>query len=330
MYVVRARNVNDAIIKGMDLLQNMGVSRSSRNGDVHMMDMPVTTVYERPTERVLFWPERDANPFFHLYEAVWMLGGCNDVERVRWFVKTMGRFSNDGLTFEGAYGYRWLRYFDRDQLEIVASRLRDMPDDRRSVVGMWDPSHDLSFDNRSKDVPCNTHIYFGIVDGRLDMTVCNRSNDIIWGCYGANVVHFSFMQEYMAHVIGVPVGRYFQMSNNFHAYDDVFLPLISKPRAEFGNDYYRARQVEAMPLIQNNEDIRDFNQDMMEFLMTGPKDAYAVNYRTVFFNYTLRPMVEAYAWHKQGNTFAALRSASQIAARDWGQACTEWLDRRLK
>ena len=45
-----------------------------------------------------------------------------------------------------------------------------------------------------------------IKNGRLQMTVHCRSNDIIWGTYGANAVHFSILQEYVAARIGVDLG----------------------------------------------------------------------------------------------------------------------------
>jgi thymidylate synthase len=73
-----------------------------------------------------------------------------------------------------------------------------------------------------KDVPCNTNAFFRVTNGKLDMMVNCRSNDIFWGAYGANAVHFSFLQEYVASSIGVEVGRYWQNSFNFHAYVDRF------------------------------------------------------------------------------------------------------------
>jgi hypothetical protein len=38
------------------------------------------------------------------------------------------------------------------------------------------------------------------------MTVTNRSNDLCWGMLGANYVHFTILQEYLAARLGV-VGR---------------------------------------------------------------------------------------------------------------------------
>ena len=79
MHVIRARNVQEALVVGLQDLRRYGVERESRNGPVVVFPEPVTTVCERPEERVLFHCERDANPFFHLFEALWMLAGRNDL-----------------------------------------------------------------------------------------------------------------------------------------------------------------------------------------------------------------------------------------------------------
>ena len=126
-------------------------------------------------------------------------------------------FSDDGETLHDAYGYRWRRAFNQDQLEKIALRLKRNSDDRRCVLQMWDVYQDL--DREGKAIPCNLSATFQIDrEGRLDMNIFNRSNDIIWGAYGANAVHFSMLMEYMAHWIGVPMGYMRQFSMNWHAY----------------------------------------------------------------------------------------------------------------
>lgn len=227
MIVIKARNVNDALQQGLQHLSSYGIRRDSRNGPVLLSPEPVTTVYSKPLERVLFWPERDANPFFHLYESLWMLAGRNDVEPVARFAKQMLQYSDDGKIFHGAYGYRWRHWFEFDQLKSIAASLSENKDDRRQVLQMWDPTKDLG--RVGKDLPCNVSATFQInVDGALDLCVFCRSNDIVWGAYGANAVHFSFLLEYMARWIGVPVGRYSQISINYHGYLETVEPLMGK------------------------------------------------------------------------------------------------------
>ena len=46
-----------------------------------------------------------------------------------------------------------------------------------------------------------------------------RSNDIIWGASAVNIFNYTFMQEYMATILGLEVGNYFHFADNFHYYD---------------------------------------------------------------------------------------------------------------
>ena len=68
-------NPNTALQDGLWLLKTSGILNDSRNGRVVQAPGPVASVYRNPLERVVFSPLRDANPFFHLYEALWMLAG---------------------------------------------------------------------------------------------------------------------------------------------------------------------------------------------------------------------------------------------------------------
>jgi len=217
--VLEVRNVHAALPQGLDLIAKHSVSRDSRFGKVLVLPWPVATVYSHPLERVIFWEERDANPFFHLYEALWMLAGRNDVEPLLRYVKTFNQFSDDGETIHDAYGHRWRKRFHGvDQIREIVYALKQNRDDRRCVLQMWSPESDLG--RVGKAFPCNLTATFQVgVQGKLDMTVFCRSNDMILGAYGANAFHFSMLLEYMAARIGVEPGVYTQISTNMHIYD---------------------------------------------------------------------------------------------------------------
>lgn len=241
MRVLKVRNVQTALNVGMNLLKHEGVERNSRNGPVLVAPWPVTTVYQQPSEKITFQSDRDVNIAFLVYEALWMLAGRNDLEPLTRYVKDFGRYSDDGRTLHGAYGYRWRRKFspgfEVDQLQVIARRLQADPEDRRCILQMWATEYDL--DATSKDVPCNvTATLQRDADGRLDLTVFCRSNDIIWGSYFANAFHFATLLEYMAARIGCPVGVYRQVSVNWHAYRNVFDPLWDKMFGHWGPDPY--------------------------------------------------------------------------------------------
>lgn len=211
-------SVNEAFPAILQELLSEGELTDTRNGLVKSLPGVSTITYQNPRHRVLFSPERDANPFFHVAESLWMLAGRDDLEYVEYFAKNMASFSSNGRTLHGAYGQRWYRY---DQIQTVIEQLRSNPDSRRVVLSMWDAVIDLAdTPENAKDKPCNLMVLFEIRKGRLNMTVFNRSNDAVWGTFGANAVHFSFLQEYIACSVGVEVGVYNQVSNNLHLYTE--------------------------------------------------------------------------------------------------------------
>ena len=340
MKVIEARNVNDAYLKGLRLLKDQGLAQGSRAGEVLVMPCPVTTVYEWPLERVLFNSIRDANPFFHLGEALWMLAGRNDATWLDRFVKDFSsRFAEKDGQQHGAYGYRWLHHFDLEgggyrslpnQLDTVVRLLRANPDDRRVVLTMWDPVADLGIDRR--DIPCNTHAYFRILNGALDITVCCRSNDAVWGAYGANAVHFSILQEYIATRIGVDVGLYFQISNNFHVYTDVLKKVWpevwpSGDNTVWDKHRYERGRVEVQPLM---DDPGSFDSELDIFLQRLGEDL-AWRYENKFFSDVATPFFLAHnSWRNREYNQAQVWLEEMPENNDWRLAASEWMKRRLE
>lgn len=332
MIVINARNVNGAYAQGMTMLRNHGVLRTSRVGDVLEMESPVTTVYTRPLERVLFCQKRDANPFFHVAEAMWMLAGRNDVEYVAHYAKRMMEYSDDGMTIHGAYGSRWRNYMGQDaqghfyfwdQLPQTVRALQKSPGDRRCVVAMWDPNRD--FQREGRDFPCNTHIYFKRKEnGQLDMTVCNRSNDIIWGAYGANVVHMSFLHQYMAEMIGCPVGIYRQVSDSFHAYVNVFNEIIDA--AVLHRDMYPRLERDGFdprPLVTN---ATRFDSEVRWAVENKFSKVTANRWLLNVFE----PMMQAWEAYKNGHLAHAAAVLENVAAVDWRIAGKRWMQKRAQ
>jgi len=333
MKVINCRNVNDGFIKGMDLLGRYSEDvKPSRAGNVIEVPEPVATVYENSRERVLFEDVRKANPFFHLMESLWMLGGANDLEYVKIYNKRMEEYSDDGITLQGAYGFRWREHFGGDQLSTIIERLRSDITDRRSVLQMWDPLVDLDAD--SKDVPCNTVIYFKVREGKLDMTVSCRSNDCIWGTFGANVVHMSILQEYMAHGIDVEVGTYTQVSDSFHAYTDVFNPMYDELASQDAFDFfnqmshrnpYDNKAIHPYPLI--NTDILTWEKDLTRFFSRAPMSS--VEFVDPFFNEVAVPLQDAWYLYKSEEYDEALIEVQGCEASDWATAGYDWLNRAI-
>jgi hypothetical protein len=324
---------------------------------------------------VSFVPLRDANPFLHLIESIWMLAGRNDVESIGYYAKQLLEYTDDGVTLNGAYGHRWRTYFGYDQLLEVVNEIRRNQGSRRCVISMWngmdiwglqdngmpdEPKlvHEVTADlvnQESKDLPCNLQVIVDPTQGKLDITVTNRSNDMIWGAYGANAVHFAFLQELLANLVGLPVGTYYQMSNNLHVYTEFEITKRFLTKLEDGNywfngfhfhDEYASGLVTHKPLNADITTLTECHQ-----LIRAARDYTIENYKSGYETFSTHerenqvtgrflndflheivvPMAAAYNEHKQGRTQEALDFLLDLSEvkNDWIYAGRHWLQRRL-
>jgi thymidylate synthase len=143
-------------------------------------------------------------------EALQLVGGFSDP---RAMVQVSPHFEKflDGGVLHAPYGPRVL-----PQLRRVVERLTADPSSRQAVVSIWDPVQDLLVDG-SRDYPCTTHLQFMIRDGALDLHTSMRANDA-WHGHPYDVFQFTFLQQTLAGVLRVQVGRYFHHATSFHLY----------------------------------------------------------------------------------------------------------------
>lgn len=350
---IKADSVSDALAKGLNLMLDPSIVREdSRNGGVSVWDGPVVTHYRHPLRRVLFSAKRNANPFFHLFESLWMLGGRNDLPWVAQFNKQMKAYTDDGGTTQpAAYGHRWRNHFGADQLNTIVEELKANPSTRRCVLGMWDPWFVHTYDHGdgpvhhfgdlegathgSADVPCNTECYFTIRDGKLYMSVQCRSNDLLWGAHGANAVHFSILLEYVAARVGVEVGELFQYSWNYHLYDGILKHPIEKVIRDLDQTDYYLHGKAGMPLSptpifypHSMQMFEDELPKLLEFMRPDCPVGESVRLTHPFLAGTVLPMHAAWQSWKLRNLPDARRWCKEIEGEDWRVACAQWMDRK--
>jgi hypothetical protein len=333
MHIIPVRNVSEALPFGIEHLRDCGEWEPTRAGQALVAPHPVATVYRCPCERVLFSGLRDANPFFHLVETLQMIAGRDDAKLLNNFVKDFGeRFAESDGRIHGAYGYRWRHAFGFDQLDAVVGQLSEQPGSRQAVITMWDPSphgQDDLLERNFRDRPCNTHAYLRIHNDELDITVCNRSNDIVWGAYGANAVHMSVLQEYLAARLDVGVGTYTQFSNNYHIYEDQWNKLTSPGEYKLWDDRYTSEQVKPMPLVHDVESFDDEVAMLLDLYETTSEKQFSVSMENRFLSHTVWPMLMAHRAYKDKDKQGACKWASSVEAADWKVATVEWIVRKL-
>ena len=112
-----------------------------------------------------------------------------------------------------------------DQLRYVVECFKQDMETRRAVISFGDPMKD-DFDEQgnlkqSRDIPCTRELHFMKQpdSNKLDLIVKMRSNDLIWGASAVNVFNYTFMQEYVAAILGLELGSYYHMADNFHYYE---------------------------------------------------------------------------------------------------------------
>ena len=182
------------------------------------------------TQRVAVVPGRRLNLVFNFAEALWYLSGRDDLAFIETYSSRMRRYSADGVRLTGtAYGKA---IFGRDQWRTVANELRADPDSKRAVLQIFDGDELNVSDN--PDVSCTLGLQFLIRDGALHAAGLMRANDAYRGM-SSDVFSFTFLQEVMAHELGLPVGGYDHLVGSLHIYDpdsDRVEDVLADPAAD--------------------------------------------------------------------------------------------------
>lgn len=319
VYQIDAHDAPTAYHESLYLVKVAGALDHTRNGGAIALQAPFVLSIRHPEYRVIRCPVRNANPFFHVMETVWMLAGQRHTAWIEKFNSRIGSFADDGI-MHGAYGYRWLQMWG-NQIRQVYRTLRKDPASRQCVISMWDPMSDNY--PHWKDRPCNTHIYFRVRDGVLDMSVCNRSNDLVWGMFGSNIVHMTYLQEFIAIAAGLELGHYHVFTNNLHIYTDRYPngKDIRENLVEGPNPYAeRYGGYETFPILHHADAAESFLRDC-EYFITSKWDKIG----SPWLLQVAKPMHDAYLAQTYEGRMA---HASLIEAKDWRTNCEEWLRRK--
>jgi hypothetical protein len=128
------------------------------------------------------------------------------------------------------------------------------------------------------------------------------------------------------------------MSNNFHAYTNIYDKLVVGSTAvqiPAHAMWYTDLKLHPYPLVSGqidnwSKDLRFFLMELDCLILKDDKKRFEQPpvYRDPFFRTVVHPMVAAYAAHKQDRRDDALKYTGLIKANDWALACTRWLERR--
>lgn len=116
---------------------------------------------------VLGYPSRHLSYKYCAAEAYWILSGDNRTETLVPYNKNMAAYSDDGITYFGAYGPKIV-----SQIDYVVATLAKDQYSRQAGLTIWRENPPAT-----KDVPCTVAIFFYIREYKLNLSVFMRSSD---------------------------------------------------------------------------------------------------------------------------------------------------------
>ena len=174
---------------------------------------------------------------FMYAEAFFILSGGFLVSDIAPWSKKISNYSDDGVTFFGAYGPKV-----QEQLQYVVQTLFKDPWSRQAVMTIWRENPPPT-----KDVPCTISIQFLIRDNKLHCIDNMRSSDL-WMGFPYDVFNFSMLSSmvildyYQLTGVHLELGNLYMNLGSAHIYsqqfDDVHFVLTSPEGCEEKFNYF--------------------------------------------------------------------------------------------
>ena len=217
--------------------RGLKITEKLNNSWIIDMDDPIITL-----------PERKLSYSFMFGEAAWMLEGRNDVESVSKYVDGVKRFSDDGVTFFGAYGPKIIT-----QTSYVVDTLIKDNDSRQGVLNIWRENP-----RSSKDIPCTLSLQFFLREASdnlwLHTVATMRSNDA-WLGTPYDTFNFSAISFYIAYCLNFrglkcKLGSLNIQAGSRHIYENDFKKLDTI----FNSNYHDESELSFNSLIEKYKD----------------------------------------------------------------------------
>jgi thymidylate synthase len=209
MLIVRSNSVDNLYLIALEFLMNHGNMTMPRGYQCLELS-PFCTILNNIQYNILTNSFRKASKRFMAAELLWILLGRNDVEMIGFYSKKIKAYSDDGLTFFGAYGPPIM-----SQFSYVENALRQDPWTRQAVLTIWRENPPVT-----KDVPCTITMQFIRRPlERLNLNVYMRSQDA-WLGFPYDIHNFTCLQLILAAILGLEPGELRLMQGSFHVYQE--------------------------------------------------------------------------------------------------------------
>lgn len=236
-------NADELWVDAIDSCLDSPLAGPSRDGDVCGETIGWTATLTDIARNFVYCPVRRLSPAFAAAEVLWYLSGDVSINRIVPYAPSYTKYGNptkmrvnesgyedpSGTREEvliastgAAYGRR-LASLDAENRTIfsgVLELLKNKPNTRQAVVGIWDPKYD-GFHARKGDlasIPCTLSLQYLIRDNRLHCVCTMRSNDV-WLGLPHDMFSFTTIQRLVADALGLEYGHYHHHVGSLHIYD---------------------------------------------------------------------------------------------------------------
>jgi thymidylate synthase len=217
MLTTRFRSLDEVQRSALTLLFDEGVVAAPRGQTT--LELPaVSFTLEDPRRRCITNTARHWSLPLAIGELCWHLSANTQASALAYYAPIWSRFAGpDGQVTGSCYGFR---VFQIERGHTLWDRVRLLlekdPATRRAIL--YFPHGVDHLDQSCTDSACASSLQFLLRSGSLDAVISMRSNDAVWGL-PYDVFLFTFLQERMAHELGVELGAYHHFAGSLHLYE---------------------------------------------------------------------------------------------------------------
>lgn len=328
-----------------------GRTQPSRNGDIYCVNNAILNLKD-PASRHLYLEGRNSHIIAQIAETFWVMAGDDRINPfLSFFLPRAKDYSDDGVTWRGAYGPRMYMY---NQLqEAVDVFIKQGWETRHSLIQILLPELDSKnnlVDNEgnsidsTKDRPCNNELTFFMTpneDGTygLNMNVFQRSGDAIWGALNINVFEWTFLQELMVDLLEqemdetVVLGEYTHFVTNLHVYESTASQAVNAVELNEGKTFIQAgtKLTGSYGVNQNKNFFKELVELLTEAIELNEEDYFTSIHAVLFLQ--LLELFDKYDIKTDGNTLFAYADVTlahilvkKFDQEDISGACLELTD----
>ena len=294
MFTVAAQNIHQATPIAISVMKEESLNADERG---FVLPVPLTVILFKPWQRVSQWRKLGLNPF---------------------------ELFLDGLTTIAPHPY--------DMIDNVVTVCGGLLSDQFSnvIARLKDNRHEsVILPTRFGSTVQHAHVLIN-VDGALDMFIASVDADLVGDVLGRDPVRFSFVQEMIAAALDIPIGVLYQVATQVRIECDLADVVFEIPAEDVVPCPWLTDEGEEIPetyrLPIRGLPLGRYTRELTNLLMNGPECPQGED---PWLEGVARPLYAAWrAFHVEGHDRIALAKQTILGlpARDWAQACWEWLE----